>query len=242
MLITGNSSGLGLGLSKAFLAQGGKVYGCSRRGCGLDGDCEDIRCDLSDFDAIPLALEALLSEAEGLDIAVLNAGMLGEIKPMHQTSVVELQQILDVNLLANKVVLDWLCNWQRPIKQIVLISSGAAVLGNKGWGGYALSKAALNMLTKLYSHEFPDTHLTALAPGLIDSVMMEYLCTSPDPQEYPALARLHDARNSGAIPDGDAAGEKVLAVIPELLKYPSGSFIDIRQINDPEEYARVFSA
>ncbi|MCG8100758.1 MAG: alcohol dehydrogenase, partial [Candidatus Thiodiazotropha taylori] len=36
--ITGNSSGLGLGISQVLLNQGYRVYGCSRRGCKLQGD------------------------------------------------------------------------------------------------------------------------------------------------------------------------------------------------------------
>lgn len=200
VFITGNSSGFGRGLTEAFLQQGAQVFGCSRRGCDLPGDLRDVHCDLSDFESIPAALDLLLGDAGNLDLVILNAGILGEIKLMRETSVDELARMMDVNVWSNKVILDWLIQWGRPVRQLIMISSGAAIFGNKGWGGYALSKSALNMLARLYSHELPGTHISAIAPGLIDTGMMDYLCEQPDPEEYPALARLRDARGTEGMP------------------------------------------
>lgn len=242
IFITGNSSGLGRGLSAAFLKRGCRVYGCSRRGCTvLEGDLKDIQCDLTDFDAIPVAMESLLGKANRLDLVVLNAGILGEIKTMTETSMDEIQRIMDINVWSNKLLLDWLLDWDRPIKQIILISSGAAVLGNKGWGGYALSKATLNMLARLYSHEFPNTHISALAPGLIDTAMMDYLCVEPDPVLYPALNRIRNARGTDVMASPDVVAERIISVLEEICEYPSGSFVDIRQILEPEEYQKLMS-
>ena len=43
LLITGNSSGLGYGLTEEYLSRGYAVYGLSRRGCqGLDGKLADV--------------------------------------------------------------------------------------------------------------------------------------------------------------------------------------------------------
>lgn len=243
IFITGNSSGLGRGLSAAFLKRGCRVYGCSRRGCtDLEGDLKDIPCDLADFAGIPATMERLLGEASGLDLVVLNAGILGEIKAMTETTMEEIEHIMRVNVWSNKVLLDWLLTWDRPITQIILISSGAAVLGNKGWGGYALSKATLNMLTRLYSHEFPDTHISALAPGLIDTPMMDYLCVEPDPVLYPALSRIRNARGTAVMASPDVAAERIISVLKEIREFPSGSFVDIRQILEPKEYQNLMSA
>jgi NAD(P)-dependent dehydrogenase (short-subunit alcohol dehydrogenase family) len=242
LFVTGNSSGLGRGLTEVFLQRGWRVYGCSRRGCGIDsGALHDIRCDLSDFDTVPAALERLLGEATGLDLVILNAGILGGIKLMTETSMDELRRIMDINVWSNKVILDWLHGWGRPVKQIVMISSGASVLGNRGWGGYALSKAALNMLARLYSHEFPDTHISAIAPGLIDTSMMDYLCVEPDVEEFPALQRIRNARGTEAMPRPRQAAERILEALPHLSDFPSGSFIDIRQILAPDEYRELMA-
>jgi NAD(P)-dependent dehydrogenase (short-subunit alcohol dehydrogenase family) len=238
--ITGTSSGLGLGLAQYLSARHWAVYGCSRRGCPLSG-VQDRICDLTDAEALPEVLQDLLADLPALDLVVLNAGMLGEIKQLTQTPLSELKQVMEINVWANKSVMDWLHAWGRPIDQIIMISSGAAVLGNKGWAGYALSKASLNMLAKLYAHEFPATQITALAPGIIDTPMMDYLCEEADAEAFPALQRLQQARGTPAMPGPLEAADRLISVLPRLKEWPSGSFVDIREILDPEGFARLYA-
>ncbi len=237
--VTGTSSGLGRGLAKRLLATGWQVYGCSRRPDDSPG-LHHLQCDLTDHAALPDALARLLGDLPGLELVVLNAGILGRIRLLAETPMAEAKQVMETNLWANKGVMDWLYRWGRPVEQVVMISSGAAVLGNKGWGSYGLSKAALNMLAKLYAHEFPHTHITALAPGIIDTAMMDHLCEEADAEAFPALRRLREARGTEAMPGPEEAAEKILTVLPRLKEYPSGSFVDIRQILDPEAYARLY--
>lgn len=244
-LITGNSSGLGLGLTEVFLKRGYRVYGCSRRGCPLTddiNDINDIQCDLSDFDQISARLEQLLQGVNALDLIILNAGILGEIKPMRENSLDELNQIMDMNVWSNKVILDWLLQSGMNVKQILLMSSGASVLGNSGWGGYAMSKAALNMLAKLYSHEFTRTHIAAIAPGLIDTKMMDYLCNEADSERFPALRRIQQARGTETMLTPVQAAERIASVLEDFIQFDSGSFVDIRQIIAPDEYEKLMNA
>jgi NAD(P)-dependent dehydrogenase (short-subunit alcohol dehydrogenase family) len=238
-LITGTSSGLGRGLAASLLARDWRVYGCSRRPGDLAG-LSAARVDLTDHSAVPAVLDALLDGVPGLGLVVLNAGMLGEIRDISQAPLHDLKEVMEVNVWANKTILDWLTAWGRPVDQILMISSGAAVLGNRGWSGYALSKATLNMLAKLYAHEFPDTHITALAPGIIDTAMMDTLCERSDGTRFPALGRLRAARGTSAMPGPEEAASRILSILPALRGYPSGSFVDIREILEPDEYARLF--
>lgn len=240
VFITGTSSGLGAGLADACLERGARVYGLSRRAAAEDHHAfHHVRCDLADLDAIPGALGNLLGDLDSLDLVVLNAGLVGEIRAMPDVTLDDLRGMMDVNVWANKVILDWL--HQRGVSghQIVAISSGAAVLGNRGWDGYSLSKATLNMLMRLYAHEFPQAHLTALAPGLVDSRIMDYLCEIPNPWEFPAIQRLREARGTERMLGPREAAERVLEVLPELRSYDSGSYVDIRQITAPDEYREL---
>lgn len=238
--VTGTSSGLGQGLAEALLEDGWEAYGCSRRENHPTG-LHHVQIDLTDHAALPTALDRLLGGLERLDLVVLNAGMLGEIRKLVETPLGDIKEIMEVNVWANKAVMDWLHAWGRPVGQVIMISSGAAVLGNKGWGGYALSKAALNMLARLYAHEFPDTHISAVAPGIIDTPMMDHLCEEADAEEFPALKRFRNARGTEAMPSPREAAERLLSVLDDLRTRPSGSFIDIREILDPEAYARLYA-
>ena len=159
VLITGNSSGLGLAFTQLYLGQGWTVFGMSRRGCPLHhAYLRDVKVDLADAEAVPGALDLLLGEAAHLDLVILNAGILGDIHLLTQTPLTAIKPVMDINVWANKLILDWLHHDGMKVDQIILMSSGAAVNGNKGWNAYALSKATLNMLTQLYAAEFPDSH------------------------------------------------------------------------------------
>lgn len=233
VLITGNSSGLGLGLTEALLKRDAIVWGMSRRGCPVhDNDgLRDRRFDLSNLNTLPEELERLLSDCLRLDLVVLNAGILGKIHEISETDVHDLEHMMRINAWSNKVILDWIIERRLPVDQIVAISSGAAVNMNYGWGGYSLSKAMLNNLIKLYAHEMPDTHLTALAPGLVDTPMQDYLCGEVDSEEFPSVQKLKDARGTQDMPDPTAAAESILACLDKLREGESGQFVDMRNLD-----------
>jgi NAD(P)-dependent dehydrogenase (short-subunit alcohol dehydrogenase family) len=118
------------------------------------------------------------------------------------------------------------------VTRIVLVSSGAAIRGHRGWGAYALSKATLNMLAQLYAHEFPDSQLLAVAPGLVDTAMQAVLGdpAQTDAVRFPSLQRLRDARGTEAMPGPVDAAARIMDLLPGLADRPSGSFVDVRDL------------
>ena len=232
ILITGHSRGLGAALARYALARGDVVYAMSRSPAPRSSDAlHEVRCDLSALDSITPALTALLRADIVLDEVYLNAGVLGRIAGLRDTTLAELAAVMDVNVWANKIIIDWLAARApaRAPARIVLISSGAGVVGYHGWGAYALSKAALNMLTQLYAHELPATQLLALAPGLIDTEMQTDL-RAVDATRFPSLKRLHAAHGSADMPDADTVAARIHAAEPRLAALPSGSFVDLRRL------------
>ncbi len=235
VFITGNSSGLGYGLTEALLERDAIVWGMSRTGCALKPKYDDVLRDrlqdLGSLNSIDEGLDSLLSDCLRLDLVVLNAGILGRIQEISSTDVHDLEHIMRVNVWANKVILDWFIERQIPVDQVVAISSGAAVNMNYGWGGYSLSKAALNNLVTLYAQEMPDTHLTAFAPGLVDTDMQEYLCGDVDSEEFPSVQKLKDARGTPDMPSPREAGDTLIDLLDTLKSdYESGAFVDIRSM------------
>lgn len=240
VLITGISSGLGYGFAQAYLEDGWTVYGVSRRtpenlarSFGA-GQLRVRNLDLGEYDAIAPALGELLSDvAPRLDLVILNAGILGEIEDLRTANIATLRHTMDVNVWANKAILDTIFAL-RPavaVDQVVAISSGAAVNGSRGWSGYSISKAALNMLTMLYAQEVPETHFTALAPGLIDTAMQDYMSEKPDVKKFPSVQRLRDARGTAAMPDPYTAARRIQALFSKIKQeIPSGAFADVRKL------------
>lgn len=229
LFITGPSAGIGLGLAQAWLARGGAVYGISRRRPDLDPAMFHWhRADLStDLDLKPVLAE-LVGE-EPLELAVLNAGVAGEIADLRDTDIPAMEAVLQVNLWGCKRCIDGLLALPRPPRRIVAISSGAAVTGHRGWGGYALSKAALNMLIQLYAAECPDVHFSALAPGLVETDMQDHLRRT-SPERSPVLARLHQAQGTADMPRPAEVAPRLLLAMDLLLAEPSGCFRDLRSM------------
>lgn len=234
VFITGVSSGIGWGLSKYYLSQGHEVYGVSRR------VPEDLInqynfyhsiCDLTDFDSASATISSLIAKIGKIDLVILNAGMLGEIADMKDQSIDEMRKVFEINVWANKPVIDSILSNVPTVDKIVAISSGAAVNGSKGWGGYSISKAALNMFIKLYAAENENTKFYAFAPGLIDTAMQDYLCGGTlDINTFPSAQKLKEARGTESMPTAEVAGEILANGILKLDELPSGSFADIRKM------------
>ncbi len=229
ILITGASRGLGLGLAEHFLERGERVHHLGRRPCPLTSErLRQQSVDLADLDAIPAALDAL--DPPRPELAILNAGVLGRIQDLAETAMDEARSVMDINLWANKAIVDWLIRKRRSPKQLVLISSGASVNGNRGWGAYSISKAALNMMAKLYAAEMPDSHVVAYAPGLVHTAMQDYLCHEVDSERFPSIRHLQNAYGSEHMPDPRRAARLIADSFTTCLQQPSGSFVDIRQL------------
>lgn len=70
---------------------------------------------------------------------------------------------------------------------------------------------------------------------------MDQLCDAHDVQAFPALQRLQQARGTPAMPGPEEAAERVISVLDRLREWPSGRFIDLREILDPEGYAQLYT-
>ncbi len=217
ILITGISRGIGKGLVEYYLKDGADIYGLGRS--NPFGDLiKFYKVDMRAIEKFKEAIDKL--DIDELDLAILNAGILGEIKLMKDWSVAELREIFDVNVWANKVLIDLIYSFT---KKIVVISSGAAVNGNPGWGGYSLSKCALNMMVSIYSKEI-DTKIYALAPGVIDTDMVAKVI-SADHSKFPSLDRVEANKV-----DLETGVVRIVRAIEKLDEFESGSFVDVRLI------------
>ena len=225
ILITGVSSGLGFALTQAYLENGDAVYAIGKT---IPKQFENnphfffFPYDLSETFMIKSTIKEFL-ENRSFEIAILNAGVLGEINTLDKVEVSHIKDVMELNVWANKELIDLLGAYSY-VQQIVGISSGAAVNGSKGWGAYSLSKSALNMLLKVYAKELPEIHFTSLAPGIIKTAMVKHIIEEVDDTLFPSAKKLKEA----PIQTPQVAAQKLLHIFPKLLNYESGSFVDVR--------------
>ncbi len=233
VLITGCSSGIGNGLCNYYLQQGDRVTGISR---SVPKDLINhdlfrfIQLDLTEFEDVVTNLKTALTDCQNIDVVILNAGILGNIADLKDSTIEHLKHVMDTNLWSNKVFLDTLCDAGISTKKVVAMSSGASVNGNRGWSGYSLSKSALNMLMKLYAAENPETLYYAFAPGLIDTPMQDYLNEEVDEEKFTSVKRIKAARNTPGMLSPEEAAPILAKGIAALDNYDNGSFVDVRKM------------
>ncbi len=229
IFITGIGSGLGKAFAEYYLNKGYKVFALSRHLPENLKEKPHLKfqyCDLLALENVYNATYQLLKEIQEIELVILNAGLLTELKEIHKTPIYEMKNMMDINVWANKIILDCLIDLKLNIKQVIGISSGASVNGSKGWHGYSISKAALNMLIKLYSREMENTHLIALAPGLILTPMLEKFVLSADENKFPSVKRIKTAPKMNP----EEAAKKIDEIRQKLFEFESGSYVDIRNL------------
>ena len=225
ILITGCSSGLGLALTDYYLQKNYKVFGISRKKPDITNtNFIHKSFDLSNISKIKKELSTFILNIKEIDTVFLNAGMLGKIKILEELSINEMQEVYELNVYANKELLDILKNIK--VKNILATSSGASKNGYKGWGAYSLSKAGVNMLINLYSNEMPNSKLLAVAPGVIKTPMTDYIRFELDENIFPSVKKLDE----GLVQTPEETAIKLDNLIDRIDEFESGSYVDVRKI------------
>jgi NAD(P)-dependent dehydrogenase (short-subunit alcohol dehydrogenase family) len=225
ILITGIGSGLGEALAREYLSLGHQVYAIGRTFPKMLDAHPHFFFFPYDLSKTFMLHETIKEFIQGhtFDVVILNAGVLGDIQPLQQTDLAKIKEVMELNVWANKELIDTL-SLHATVKQVVGVSSGAAVNGSKGWGAYSLSKSGLNILLNVYAKELPDIHFTALAPGVIKTPMVEHIINDVDDEVFTSAKKLKE----GHIQTPQAAAKLLIHTFPKLLDYESGSFLDVR--------------
>jgi len=219
LLVTGASSGIGYALAAEALRRDWRVWGCSRR-CPEDLVSRGLRhlsVDLADLESLRAALPDFLAGAPDWDLVVLNAGTLGAFGDVADVQLSDMQDVWNTNVLSNKLLLDALLASGAELRQVVAVSSGAGLEPRRGVPAYSVSKAALNMLIRLYALELTATHFCLLLPGIVDTPMQGQLTAQPEDDRYPLLQELKRRREADQLV---APGDLATRVLDQWQRFP----------------------
>jgi 3-oxoacyl-[acyl-carrier protein] reductase len=177
VLVTGGNRGIGRAIAEAFLAQGDQVAVTTRSGGGPDGAL-DLRCDITDADAVEAAFKAA-EEAHGpVEVLVANAGIT------HDTLLLRMSEddwssVIDTNLTGSFRLAKRATKGMLRLRRgrIIFISSVVGMLGSPGQVNYAASKAGLIGMARSLAREVGSRSITAnvVAPGYVETDMTAVL-------------------------------------------------------------------
>ena len=225
-LVTGASRGIGKAVAKVFAREGAELVLIARTTGGLEELDDEIRAingktsllvplDLREFEAIDRLGAALYERFGRLDVLVGNAGDLGTLSPIGHIDAKEWQRVLDINLTANfRLIrsLDPLLR-QSEAGRAIFVSSSVGQQARPFWGTYSVSKAALEMLVRIYAEEIKQTKIRVniLDPGRTRTGMRAKAYPGEDPKTLPTPEAIAEKFLPLALPDFDGNGQTVKA-------------------------------
>jgi 3-oxoacyl-[acyl-carrier protein] reductase len=149
----------------------------TRNGGAPDGAL-DLRCDITDPDAVEAAFKAA-EEAHGpVEVLVANAGITQDTLILRMSEE-EWSSVIDTNLTGSFRLAKRAAKGMLRLRRgrIIFISSVVGLLGSPGQVNYAASKAGLVGMARSLARELGSRSITAnvVAPGYVDTDMTAVL-------------------------------------------------------------------
>lgn len=164
IVITGGTSGLGLGLKEFYEKAGHNVFVLARTASGENG----IICDVSSFESIETAFETLKTKCAKIDMLINNAGVAlsgaSELLPRE-----EIDKIVDINLKGLIFCTQKALAFMSEGAKIVNISSPCGDFPLAYRTMYCVTKSAVSMFSYCLRLELQNAgiQVTAICPGNI---------------------------------------------------------------------------
>jgi NAD(P)-dependent dehydrogenase (short-subunit alcohol dehydrogenase family) len=198
-LITGASSGIGQAAARLFAREGARVVVAARRQKELDalvreivqadGQAVALAGDVTDEGYAKALVELATSAFGGLDIAFNNAGTLGDLAPLPETTRATWDHVIESNLTAAYLAA------KHQVPAMVARGGGSIIftssfvghsVGFPGMSAYAASKAGLIALAQVLAAEFGAQRIraNALLPGGTDTPMAAGLVATPESRSF----------------------------------------------------------
>ena len=204
-LVTGASRGIGRAAAIAYAKAGAHILAIARTAGALEELDDDIRAsggtatlipfDLTEGDGIERLAATVAERFEKLDILFANAAILGELAPLTHIEPKVWLKTLDLNVTVNWRLIrafDALLRKSDDGRAVFLTSRVGGEVPRAFWGGYAVSKAALEMLAKTYAEETRNANVTVaiLDPASMRTAMRAQAMPGEDPESLPSPKEL----------------------------------------------------
>jgi dihydroanticapsin dehydrogenase len=188
-LVTGGSRGIGKAIAELFVKEGASVIIVAKDPDRLQKTAKEIGvlsvgADIRKNSEVQNVINTTMKKFGRLDILVNNAGILPKIKPLHEITEKEWNDVIDSNLtgqfLVTKAAIPLL---QKNGGCIINIAStaGLKAFENFSADAYSASKAGLILLTKCWALEYAKNKIrvNCICPGVVETDMAKEFLATP---------------------------------------------------------------
>lgn len=185
VLVTGCGRGLGYQVARKHLELGDRVYGLARQNSEPLKELADCYpslsvhlCDLGNTAEVEQAMKALADSGETLDLLYNVAGLFFESDrvPLEEADLDRYLQLYNINALGCLRVMKYALPALKPGSLLLNVSSEAGSIADCRRSqeyGYCMSKAALNIASKILSNQLAGKGVRILCyhPGWMKTAM-----------------------------------------------------------------------
>ncbi|MEM3064232.1 MAG: SDR family oxidoreductase [Candidatus Nitrosotenuis sp.] len=192
-LVTGASRGIGKAIAALFVKEGARVAITARDQTKLEKTAKElgvfaVPADIRRYDDVRAVVEKTVQKFGRLDILVNNAGIFPKIKPLHEISESEWNEVIDTNLTGQfRFTKAAIPHLQKNGGAIVNIASTAGLKAYQDFNAdaYSASKAGLVLLTKCLAIEYARFKIRAncICPGVVETDMTAEFLSTPAQRE-----------------------------------------------------------
>jgi meso-butanediol dehydrogenase/(S,S)-butanediol dehydrogenase/diacetyl reductase len=236
IFLTGGSRSIGFECAKKYMEAGARVVVVANDAASIAETMDvlgdehfAIYCDVSKSEEVALAIYQTLQRFGKIDVIHNNAGITGPSTALHDTDVIEWEQLFDVNLksilFTTKFGLDAL---KRSKGCILNTSSLVGNIGQENHAAYSATKGAINALTKSMALDYApfSIRVNAVAPaGVWTQMLREWIAEQPDPVKI--MEHLDAIHPLGYCPQGDEIADACVFLISEKARFITGNIMAV---------------
>lgn len=233
-VVTGGSTGIGLGIAKRFVAEGAYVYITGRRQAELDAavaalgkNVVGVRADSSNLADLDALFETVKAQKGKLDVLVANAGG-GELSPLGAITEEQFDRTFSINVKGVLFTVQKALPLLGKGSSVIITGSTTSIKGTASFSVYSATKAAVRNFARSWILDLKgrDIRVNVLSPGPVKTPGL--LGIVAEGQQQALLDEFASQIPLGRVGDPDEIGKVAVFLASDASSFVNGAelFVD----------------